>query len=315
MLNGNPEMILTAITRPDGLSIRCFVESPPDTPEDAPLVIVVPPYARTMCETFVTSLYLTHNGFRVWRLDFTNHVGSSDGNIFDFTLSSAIGDLRTVIAALRCRYDKAPVGIVSSSLGSRAAFRAFKGRTDIGMIVSLVGVVNVRNTLYSILGRDLIGDILNGRTMAPSWEIFGYTSSTRFLSDVIEHDLYSLESTKKDVSACGFPLAQISAESDPWSRLDEVESVFLPNGSNAPRELYVLPGASHKLENNPSAARNALCQAIKVLKYYLAGQEIQAAEVKCPSFHEIVEKNRLERGLEKSGYRQAGTYASQPVLP
>jgi pimeloyl-ACP methyl ester carboxylesterase len=306
MKNFDLDSTPTEVTRPDGLAIRCLVEAPARARPDAPLVIVVPPYAKTMREVMVTALYLTYNGFRVWRFDFANHVGASDGNVFNFTLSSAVVDVRAVIAAARDAYGNTPVGVVSSSLGSRAAFRALKGYEDLGVLVSLVGVVNVRHTLVKIMGEDLVGDLLKNQLAPGSRDVLGYEVSTRFINDVVEGDFHSLESTKLDLSACPFAAANISAGSDAWTLPGEVEEVFLSRGGGAARELYTLPGASHKLENNPSAARDALRQTVRVLKQRLTGDSVQPDDVSSPSFPDIVAKNRRERAWERSGYPLSG---------
>jgi hypothetical protein len=290
------------VKRPDGLTVRCIVEAPVCARPDDPLVIVVPPYAKTMRDIMTTALFLTYNCFRVWRFDFANHLGGSDGKVFDFTLSSAVEDVKVVAAAARARHDSIPLGVVSSSLGSRAAFRALKGCEDVSVLVSLVGVVNVRHTLLKITGEDLIGDLLRDQLVPGSREVLGYEVSTRFINDAVKENLHSLESTKLDVSLCPFAITNVSAESDTWTLANEVEEVFRAEDAGPPRELYSLPGASHKLENNPSAASEALRQTVKTLKQRLAGEDFQLDDVRCPSFTDIVTKNRQERAREKSGY-------------
>ena len=291
------------VLRRDGLSIRCVIERPHDASRDSPLVIVVPPYGKTIREVLVTSLYLKRNGFTSWRFDFCNHLGASEGEIFNFRLSSAIEDVNAVVDAGRKHFARHPLAIISSSLGARVALRALRSRNDVRVLLSLVGVVNVQQTLRSILGEDLIADLLKDRLVAGSRDVLGYQVSTNFLNDAVTHDLYSLESTRRDVDACSFPVVNIAAESDAWNSLAETEKVFCLHDSQPPRETYLLPGVSHKLENNPSAARNALRQSIKILKYYLADKVILDEDIKGPRFLDIVEKNRQERELEKSGYR------------
>jgi Acyl transferase len=302
----------SSVKRPDGLSIRCLIEASFGARLDDPLVIIVPPYAKTMREVLVTALYLTCNGFRTWRFDLSNHLGSSDGQMFDFTLSSAIEDINAIITAARNLYGKIPLGIVSSSLGSRVALRALKERNDIDALLSLVGVVNVKHTLFSILGEDLVQDRLMNCLVPGSREVLGYWISTNFIDDVVDEGLYSLQSTSQDVSGCRFPITNISAELDAWTLLGEAEQVFSAKASGPLREMYVLPAVSHKLENNPTAARNALRRTVRALKQHLVNEEVQDEDVRCPTFIDIVEKNRQERDWEKSGY--AGTEVMANVI-
>lgn len=302
MRDTEAEPTLTEVMRSDGCRVRCIVEESASTRADAPVVVVVPPFAKTMRDVMTTALFLTHNGFTSWRFDFSNHIGASDGNIYDFTLSSAVEDVRAVMAAARIRHEKSPLAVISSSLGSRVVFRALRDREDIRAFVSLVGVVDLRHTLTRVMEEDLVGERLGGRDIPKSREVLGYRVSTSFILDIMQEELYSLASTKQDVATCPFPIAQISAELDDWTQLDEVKEIF-GAADDTQRELYLLSGASHKLENNPTAARDALCQAVKILKRHLLGEEIQPGDVRCPSFTEIVKKSREERADERRLYR------------
>lgn len=286
------------VSRHDGTVVRCLFETPA-VASNGPLVIIVPPFAKTMRELLVTSLYLVRNGFRTWRFDFSNHVGVSEGDILNFTLSSAIEDVRAILDMARQQFADSAIGIVSSSLGSRIALRALKGRTDVSGLVSLVGVVNLQHTLCAILGEDLIHDLLSGELISGTREVLGYDISTNFIHDAVINNLHSLESTKVDILNCGFPITNISAEHDAWTLLAEARNIFLGPETEDLRELFILAGASHKLENNPSAARDALRQAVKTLKNCV-GDDSSQTDIVCPGFLDIVEKNRREREWEES---------------
>jgi len=285
----------------DGRSIRCLLETPQTADHETPCVVVLPSYALSIRHFGPASLFLTRNGFRSLRFDYTNHVGASDGDVFDFKLSSAAADVRTVLAALREWGVPGPVGILSVSMGARIAFRALRGHADIAAMVSLVGVVNLRDTMQSVVGDDVVAECLRGEVR--DREVLGYHISGRFVNDAVDHDLHSLESTKRDVAQCRFPITHVYAEDDAWTRLDEVESVFGHNGAThsgdtASRQLYVLPEASHKLEYNPVAARTAFCLAVGALALELTGAELTVDQVLAPSFNDVVEKNRLEIPLD-----------------
>ena len=211
----------------DGRSIRCLLETPEPADHETPCVVVLPSYALSMRHFGPASMFLTRNGFRSLRFDYTNHVGASDGDVYDFKLSSAAADVRTVLAALREWGVPGPVGVLSVSMGARIAFRALRGRSDVAAMVSLVGVVNLRDTMQSVVGEDVVAECLRG-DVPRDREVLGYHISGRFASDAVDHDLHSLESTKRDVAQCQFPITHVYAEDDAWTRLDEVESVFGP---------------------------------------------------------------------------------------
>jgi pimeloyl-ACP methyl ester carboxylesterase len=185
------------------------------------------------------------------------------------------------------------------------AFRALRRRADVNALVSLVGTVNLQDTLARILDADLIEDLLASRPLPFSHEALGYEIDIRFIHDAVEHGFHSLESTRADVAACNFPVVHIHAGADAWTQLADVEYVFQVSPGGVLRDTYVLPNASHKLEHNPAAARVALRQAIVVLKQHLTGEHLQPHDVECPAFIDIVSKHRQERVLERVGYRSA----------
>src|SRR5215468_9535278 len=57
----------------NGLTIRGVLETPATGDDSAPLAIVAPSYALSMRHFGPLSLFLTLNGFRVLRFDYTNH--------------------------------------------------------------------------------------------------------------------------------------------------------------------------------------------------------------------------------------------------
>lgn len=282
----------------DGRLIRCLLEVPDNGDYDAPCVIVAPSYALSMRHFGPLSLFLTRNGFRSLRFDYTNHVGASEGDVYDYKPSTAADDLRSVLDALGDWGVRGPVGVISVSMGARCAFRALSERSDIAALVSLVGVVNLQDTLNCVIGEDVVAEGLSGRVPHPR-EVLGYHIGGQGVMDAIEHDLYSLESTKLDVAQCRFPITHVFAEDDAWTNLEEAESVFGEDSETAPRQMYILPEASHKLEYNPVAARTAFSLATAAVARELMGAELAVEQVISPSFNDVVEKNRQEKSLDE----------------
>lgn len=280
-----------------GDTIRCLLEGP-DTGDPAPLVIVAPSYALSMRHFGPLSLFLTLNGFRSLRFDYTNHVGISAGEVYDYKLSTAADDLSSVLDSLGDWGMQGPVAVISVSMGARIAFRALRDRPQIASLVSLVGVVNLQDTLYSVVGEDVVAEGLSG-SIPHAREVLGYHVGGQIVMDAIEHNLHSLESTKADVAQCNFPITHVFAEDDAWTRLHEAEQVFgEDSGAAAPRQMYILPEASHKLEYNPVAARTAFSLAVAAVARELTGAEMRVKDVTSPSFNDVVEKNRQEKSLD-----------------
>jgi pimeloyl-ACP methyl ester carboxylesterase len=281
----------------NGLTIRGVLETPATGDDSAPLAIVAPSYALSMRHFGPLSLFLTLNGFRVLRFDYTNHVGASDGDVYDYKLSTAADDLRSVLGALGDWGLQGPFGVISVSMGARIAFRALRDNPDVAALVSLVGVVNLQDTLNCVVGEDVVAEGLGG-TVPADREVLGYQMSGRFVMDAIECNLHSLESTKDDVAQCRFPITHVFAEEDAWTNLEEVETVFGEYLDTAPRQVFILPEASHKLEYNPVAARTAFSVATSVVARELTGAQLAVEEVVSPSFNDVVEKHRKEKSLD-----------------
>ena len=133
---------LLEVSNRDGRTIRCLLELPETGQTDAPCVIVAPSYALSMRHFGPLSLFLTRNGFRCLRFDYTDHVGASAGDVYDFRLSSAADDLGAVLGAVRDWGVSGPVGVVSVS--SILAMILFKERLSrlktFGLAVGLMAV-------------------------------------------------------------------------------------------------------------------------------------------------------------------------------
>jgi pimeloyl-ACP methyl ester carboxylesterase len=280
-----------------GQRIRGLLEVPATGDSETPCVIIAPSYALSMRHFGPLSLFLTLNGFRSLRFDYTNHVGASEGDVFDYKLSTAADDLRSVFTVLGDWGVRGPVGVISVSMGARIAFRALRDLPDVAALVSLVGVVNLQDTLNCVVGEDVVAEGLSG-SVPHAREVLGYHVGGQIVMDAIEHNLHSLESTKQDVAQCRFPITHVFAEDDAWTNLDEAESVFGEDTEQAPRQMYILPEATHKLEYNPVAARTAFSVATAAVARELTGADIDVEQVVSPSFNDVVEKNRQEKSLD-----------------
>ena len=81
-----------------GQVIRAYHDAPL-TPRasDSPVIILSPGYGETKREYIMLAYYFASNGFHVLRYDHTNHVGISDGEHVNTTLSLMREDLETVV--------------------------------------------------------------------------------------------------------------------------------------------------------------------------------------------------------------------------
>ena len=294
----------------DGMTIVGLVERALDTPQAAPVVIITPTYGKTIRDYFMISWYLLQHGFRVVRYDNTCHIGASHGDIWHFTLRSAIADLLAVTRYVTETVRPPSWGVVAPSLAFRVAIRAFCGYGDAtsssygdaSLLFSLVGVVNFRYTLYQVIEVDLFQEHEEDR-LPPDYEVLGHVVGAPFITTAAEDDLVTLESTIADLRRCAFPIVHVAGEDDPWVRLENVEKAYAEDGHSQAHRLFYLPAVHHNLAKNPVAAALAMQQMVIACSQYVGHQPIEADDVVHPNLLEIVRVNKLEKSLDKKGYR------------
>lgn len=125
-----------------------------ETPPDAPIVILPPTYGRSMRDYAAVSWFLLGNGFRVVRFDNRCHVGESHGDIYDYSPRTAIADLEAVVAFVRAQLAGAPWALAAFSLGWRWALRCLRDARDLSLLFGIVGVVDMRTTLFHVMEDD-----------------------------------------------------------------------------------------------------------------------------------------------------------------
>ncbi|MBI1925492.1 hypothetical protein HYR99_14720 [Candidatus Poribacteria bacterium] len=290
-----------AVRSENNLKIAGFVETALETPKTAPVVVSVPTYGKTMRDHFAISWYLLRHGFRVVRYDNTCHIGASEGDVFDFTLRSAIADVLAVTRYVTETVRPPSLGVVAPSLAFRVAIRAFRNFGDLSLLFALVGVVNLRFTLTQVTGIDFFQEYEEGR-LPPSYTVLGHKVGSPFLVTAVQDDLASLKSTRADLRRCPFPIVYIAAEKDLWVNLKEVQQAFFKAGDEHERCLFYLPAVHHHLSKNPVAAALAMEQMVVSCSQYVGLRPIRAEEVIHPSLVEMVRVNKFERSLEKEGY-------------
>jgi pimeloyl-ACP methyl ester carboxylesterase len=257
-----------------------------ETPADAPLVVLPPTYGRSMRDYAAVSWFLLGNGFRVVRFDNRCHIGESHGDIYHYSPRTAIADLEAVVAFVRAQLGGSPWGLAAFSLGWRWALRCLRDAPDARLLFGIVGVVDMRTTLFHVMEGDYFALHAEGRLPAEGRPL-GYLVSSRFLVDSVELGLHDLDGTRRDLERCRFPAVQVIGEADPWVPVAEVEEAFGRSGRHrGERTVLVLPGVQHQLQKNPTAAAMALEQMVIRCREHLCGATPD--EVVAPSLPELV---------------------------
>ena len=278
-----------------------------------PVVVIAPGYGETKRDSLTLAYYLAQNGFRVLRYDATDHVGESDGDIFSTTLPKMKGDLISILDFMETRFRARSCAVIAGSLSARVAIRAAVEDPRVSLLVSLVGVVDVRATLKTVYYRDIIGAFLENQ----GWDvadILGFEVSRTFPETAIQDKYHDLSTTVEEVRKLKVPLIFLIAEKDAWVRLEDVRAVFEASVHGG-GELHIIPGTMHRIYENPRSTRLVLKQLVSSCKKHLISSAQGMEEVKEPSTRELVTQNKIERNrlhtLRKTSQEQESRFWDQ----
>lgn len=266
------------------------------------LVLMPSSYSKQIRHYAILSAYLNRHGFDTFRFDLTNHVGMSDGEIRQFSMSSMVDDIKAVVSAEAGTSSVAAAGygvsMVAFSLSARAAIRAWAELGRAEQLVLVMPVVNPRATLLEAAGVDVFAQtFLDGvRAGDGVLEVMGYDVGWEFGVDGLASRLADLADTAEDLDAVSAPIATIFGSADEWVVADEVTSV-LRLDQFPERTTLLIEGASHDLAHNPPVLR-LLTEAM------LAVLDPSIATVEHMSFDEAVAVAKQERRWAANGYRE-----------
>jgi len=268
--------------------------------ENRPLIIIPCQFERSMIDNIYISRYLINNGYNVLRYDNTNHVGISEGEHIDHTPSSAYKDFHDVISYVRDSNLKySSIGVLGISLATRILIKYFSENCcpDIKLFISLVGVINLGDTLERITGEDISGGNLNGKIYGIRKIIKYPINWDNYLSDANKNQYMGLEKSIEEIHKIQIPTILICSENDDWVNINDYFKVF-ENDFNCIKEKFFISGAAHKLSKNPEAAELALIQIIKSFNKYIKNDCVRDKDIYKPIITEIIAQNKKERKME-----------------
>ena len=106
--------------------------------------------------------FLAGSGLRVLRYDHSRHIGLSDGDPTQTTLTSLEDDLDAVLAFAHKEWPGAPLTLLVSDLLARIALRRRDWHRLIRRLVLLTPTFDLRQCLLALHHRDLIQEHLAG---------------------------------------------------------------------------------------------------------------------------------------------------------
>jgi len=276
-----------------GLYIRGFHDHLQNMSIEAPFVILIPGYGETKRDNLIISYYLVKNGLNVVRYDATNHIGESDGDIINTTMSKSKTDLIEIMSFIqkRCGVDR--FGVIGNSLSARVAIKAATEDSRIIFLLSIVGVVNLQYTLNAVYNEDIIGDVVKGK-IKEVYDVLGFDVDKEYPITAIKDKYHDLKNTLEDVKRLDISMAFLVAEQDVWVKLDDVKLVF-EKANSSKKEFIIIPDAMHQIFENPKAAKYALKQIVLSCLRYLYNKKISCDGVLGADSQEIAIQNRKEK--------------------
>ncbi len=280
--------------RETGKRIAAYHDHPKQgLPSGSPIVIISPGYGETKKEYLTLAYFLANNGFNVLRYDHTDHVGESDGDILQFTLTGMRQDLSSVLSYAERTWPGSRIALVSTSLAGRVALKQMANDRRASLLVLLTGVVDVQATLSAVHQEDYIGAYLRGIRRG-AVNMLGFNISAEpWLEDAITQGFADLQSTIRDASQICLPVVLFVAEHDLWVDTNSVRAVQEALGAKL-RHFYLIPEALHRLNENPRKARAVFRQIVTCCTDALELPS-QSSEVLEPSQRDIGLQNRVER--------------------
>jgi hypothetical protein len=238
------------------------------------------------------ALTLVQNGAVVYRFDPIDHIGLSEGDVRNFTLTGVAASFDAVVDLAVAREPVDQVVILAVSLPARPAIRVASRTAKVTRLVLLAAVVDVRHTLEAALGKDYASW---ARTDLPAEVAFErHLIDPRPLwDDAYANQWADLDGTIRDLCSVECPVVAVHATDDEWSRLDDVQHSLDRSAAVGPRDLYQLPFAEHDLGGNLSAMPLVLRQL--TLSALESPTLETGADVVLPELEQVIELRSEER--------------------
>ena len=284
---------------PQGRMIRAYYDvrqSPLSS--QSPVVIISPGYGETKREYITMAYYFASNGFHVLRYDHTNHVGESDGEHVQTTLSTMRKDLGAVIDYVDRRWPTSPRGIVATSLSGRVAIKTVAHDVKVDFLYLITPIVDMRNTLQAVHQEDLIATYETGKQKGVT-NVLGFNVELDdWLSDAVHGQYSNLETTCQDISGIQIPVVIVNAEHDAWVQLEATKSVIDCLAERL-KQWMMIPRGLHRILENPKQARVVYRELVRDAQGEWASDQ-QGAQWHEPTRKAIGLQNKIEREQKKA---------------
>jgi CheY-like chemotaxis protein/ubiquinone/menaquinone biosynthesis C-methylase UbiE/alpha-beta hydrolase superfamily lysophospholipase len=276
----------------DGRRIAAFSDSSLESYPGAPHAIIAPGYGETKTDYVTLAYYLAANGFHVLRYDHTNHVGESDGEMAEATLSSMSQDLGAVLDYAHRTRPTSPIVVIAATVTGRIALKRLAQDHRAALLVVLTGIMDLQAALRAHK-EDSIVTFLRSAGLGTTNLLGLNVDGDRFLSDAIKESYADLLTTIEDAKRLRTPTVFFAAERDPWAQPDAVKKVLASLPTQA-GQLHLIPEALHRLQDNPRQTLALIRQVVSCCVERLCPDRSRKGLVE-PSPRTIAAQTRLER--------------------
>ena len=250
----NQVSLLTSLmtcTNPRGQSIAISYDRPKAAlPPASPLVIIAPGFGETKRDYIPLAYLLAYNGFHVLRYDHTHHVGESEGDIADHTLTGMKEDLGSVLTFARHSWPASSLTLISPGLSGRIALKAIAEELPVQFLILVMSMFDIRGTLEKTHQEDLLGAV-------PSYipqevdHILGMPVHVKvWLKDAIDAKFSDLASTLADTKNIRIPMTLYQG-TEPDHGADSGGQVVRHALGSLVRHSYTIPDPFYRLHEFP----------------------------------------------------------------
>jgi hypothetical protein len=273
-----------------------------------PVVVIAPAFCRQMRHLVALAYSLSMNGAIVYRFDPLDHIGLSDGQHRDFTLTGALESLSAVVDFACSSEQRRSLVVVGVSLLSRVVTRAAALDRRLSRLIHVSGVVDIRSTIARATQCDFLG---MEREMLPNTAQFErYTIAPPFYDDAYHEGWTGVESAAADLFRVSQPVVAFQPTADEWVDLSLVRELFQSRENSGPRYLLELPYGEHSLERNPVGLQTLM----KHVTHAALADDLDSNDnftVNLPGFDDIVAASLRERQFHRDSRKEMQTNASR----
>jgi len=288
------------IGRP-GKRVSAYVDKPKSLTSSSSVVIIAPAYGETKENNILISSYFVANGFCAIRFDWSEHVGESEGDIFNCTLSKMVSDLASLVDYQKSRCADMKIGLVATSLAGRVALKMTSFDNRIDFLIMLAPVVDLRHTLWKTYQEDLVSNYKNGKRYG-TLDVLGFNiDADAFLRDAVQNGFSDLSTSLLDAARVQAPTFICVGEKDSWVRAEDARALFETIGTTK-KNYMTMPLALHRFIENRSAMKYALRRTVHFSIVNTLNQDLSVDKVEDPISGEVRTRELYEKSVLKEKY-------------